>query len=173
MPMLVNHSKLIGSSVIELKTQTNVGRVSDFVISKHELKISGIILDRTIFSTVNAISASDIIEIAPNIVIVHDQKAVAPLKEAIRMNDAYREGFHGLYQKVVTKSGKTIGIVFDYLVDSSTLAIVKFYVRALVREKIIAAQSVIELRGKKLIIKDDFEKIASRSSVVELNVAKS
>ena len=171
--MLVNHSKLIGSPVIELKTQTNVGRVSDFVISKHELKISGIVLDRALFSTVNAISASDIVEMAPNIVVVHDQKAVAPLNEAIRVNDAYREGFHGLYQKAVTKSGKTIGVVFDYLIDSGTLTIAKFYVRALVREKIIAAQSVIELRGKKLVIKDDFEKVPAEPSVVELNVAKS
>jgi len=168
--MLINYSKLIGSSVIELKTQTVVGKAADFVIHKHDLNIAGLVLDRAIFSPVSAVSASDIVEMAGGMIIVQDSQSVAPIKEMVRINEAYREGFHGIYQKVVTKSRHTIGVVFDYLIDPSTLGITKFYVRSLLHEKIIASSSVVELKGKRLIIKDDFEKVKAKSPVVEPSI---
>jgi uncharacterized protein YrrD len=167
--MLVPYSKIIGSNIIELKTQTLVGSASDIVFQKSNLSIEAILLKGGLFNgKTKAISAKDILEITSKsvAVLVNDADSVIELSEMIRVKEAYQRGFHGVGQKVVTKSGKEIGRVYDFLVTSEDLVVQKIYVKSLINERIISTENVISFENsKKIIIKDDFG-VAALSSTI-------
>lgn len=167
--MLLPYSKIVGSPIIDLKTQSKLGEVSEIVIKKSDISLHGLILrgSSILSRKTNVVAASDIVEIIKGAVVVSDIDSVVDFDEAIRLKEAFLKGFHGIGQKVVTKNGKTIGKVFDYLVQSDTNLIVKFYVKNLLSEKIIGRNSVISFEKNKIVIKDDFEEIRIAAAVVE------
>jgi len=158
--MMSLYSKIINSPVVELKTQTQIGVVDDLIIHKTKLEVYGVILKKTSFLNFNeikVISGTDILEMNSQAVVVNNNDAIIPLSEAIRLKDAIDQKYYGIYQRIVSKKGKNIGLVYDYLVDSTTQNITKLYCRTLLNEKIIPVHSVIKMEGKKIIIKDELE----------------
>lgn len=173
--MLIPYTKLIDANIIESKGQTRLGQVYDFVILKSELKVGGILTkSKSILTKKNkAISISDIEEITSgrHVVIVRDQDALSDLSELIRLNEAFKKGYAGIGQKVQTRSGKKIGKVFDYLIQSDTFVIRKFYVKGLFSERIIASSNVVEMTDdRRIIIKDDYAAVKLTSPAVESSV---
>ena len=169
--MVITYSKIVGANVVELKTQSIVGQVSDLIIQKTDLQISGMTLAKGFLDkNEKTISASDVVDLAPAAVVVRDQESISSLNDNIRMKESYKDGYRGIYQRVETRTGKKVGIVFDYLVESKTLSITKFYVRTLLTEKIIGSSSVVELRGKVLVIKDDFETARLVSPAIKASI---
>jgi uncharacterized protein YrrD len=158
--MLINYSKIIDSNIIELKTGNLVGSVSDLVFQKSNLSVEGIIIKGGLLNRkIKAVSSKDVVQISnkPVAVLVNDTDSVIELDEMVRVKDAFRKGFHGVGQKVVTKSGKDIGKVYDFLVTSEDLVVQKIYVKSLISERIISTDNVISFENsKKIIIKDDF-----------------
>ena len=158
--MMSLYSKIINSPVVELKTQTQIGVVDDLIIHKTKLEVYGIILKKASFlnfQETQVISSTDVLEMNSQAVVVNNDDAVIPISEAIRLKEAIDQKYCGVYQRIVSKKGKNIGLVYDYLVDSTTQKITKFYCRTLLNERIISANSVINMEGKKIIIKDDVE----------------
>jgi uncharacterized protein YrrD len=158
--MLVQYSKIINSPVVELQTQTQIGVVDDLVIHKTKLEVYGIVLKKSSilsFGEPKAVTSTDIVEINPQATIVNNADSAVPLSEAVRLKEAIEQKYKGIYQRIVSKNGKNIGLVYDYLIDSTTQKISKFYCRTLLAEKIISARSVIKIEGKKITIKDEFE----------------
>lgn len=158
--MLSLYSKVINCPVIELKTQTQIGVVDDLVLHKTKLEVHAVTLKKSSlfdFNEAQVVINTDIVEINSKAVIVNNPDSIVPLSEAIRIKEAIDDKYYGIYQKVVSTKGKTIGMVYDYLVDSSSQKIVKIYCRTLFNEKIIPSSSVIKMEGKKIFIKDDYE----------------
>lgn len=158
--MLSLYSKIVGSPIVELKTQTQIGIVDDLVIHKTKLEVYGVILRKGSFFDFNerqVVVSTDILEMNPGAVIVNNYESVVPISETIRLKEAIDDKYCGIYQRIVTKKGKNIGLVYDYLVDSTTQTITKFYCRTLLSEKIIPADKVIKMEGKKIYIKEDYE----------------
>jgi uncharacterized protein YrrD len=146
--------------VVELKTQTQIGMVDDLIIHKTKLEVYGIVLKKTSFMNfgeTQVISATDILEMNSQAVVVNNDDAIIPISEAVRLKEAIDQKYYGIHQRIVSKKGKNIGLVYDYLVDSTTQKITKFYCRTLLNEKIISTNSVIKIEGKKIIIKDELE----------------
>lgn len=169
--MLINYSKIINSNIVEIKTQSKLGQISDLIIQKTGLKISGMTLKRGFLErNTRVINTTDIVGLANGAVVVQDEDSVSVLNDNVRMKESYDDGFRGIHQRVVTKSGKNIGIVFDYLVESETLSIAKFYIRTLLSEKIIGISQVVEFSGKKLIIKDETEKTKIATPELETSI---
>jgi len=159
--MLVLYSKIIGVTVSELKTQSVISSVADIVISPKELTVSGIILknDSIFKKNLSVINVSDLCEVTAQAILVCDIDAVIDANESVRIKEQIEKGCVGIGQKVVTKSGKNVGKVFDILIQSDTFSIMKFYVKNVFSEKIFSRDSVISYSGKKIVIKDDFETV--------------
>lgn len=155
--MMVLYSKLIGAPVAELKDQTKVGEISDFIIENAGLTLAGAIIsqDNFLFSKKKVISSIDFIQLLKKGVIIGDENAIAELSEIGKLETLYKNKNYGIGQKVITKSGQYVGHVFDYLIDAPTLAIRKFYIKKLFNERIIPVTSVISFEGKIITIKED------------------
>jgi len=85
------------------------------------------------------------------------KKTKINISELERVKEALRERLYGVNQSVKTKSGKSIGRVYDYTIDSSTNAIQKLYIKSLLDDRIIPISAVTEIKGKRITIRDDFE----------------
>lgn len=170
--MLTSYSKIVNSTVYELKTQTKLGEVLDLTIQKSDFSISGIIMKRLPFSLGKnkVVSVSDVLEVNRGAVVVNDVNAAIDIDEAVRIKEAYYNGLSGIGQKVVTKSGKKVGNVYDYVIDAQSFKILKLYIKNLFSERIISSNSIIAVEKNKIVIKDDFEAAKLTSPAIKASV---
>lgn len=166
--MIVIYSKLVGLPVFEIKTQKKLGQVKELVFNKSNFAINGILIRASSFlSKENAISASDIVEVSSQAILVNDEDALMNLNDSIRLKNAVKEGQYGIGQQVVTKSGNKIGRVIDLYISTDAMTVIKFLVKGLLSERIIFAHTIVEIKKRKIVIKDDFEAIKSASPATE------
>ncbi len=168
--MILPYTKIVGLDVFDLKNQSKVGVVKDIVIQKKDFKISGIILENSIFNRdAKVVSHADIVDISTQGVVIRDSDAISSLKENVRIGEAIKEGMHGIGQKVVTKSGKSLGRVVDLFILSETLEIPKFYVKNIFGERIIARTAIVDIEKRKIIVKENFE--TEKASMPEISTS--
>lgn len=158
--MILPYTKLVGLDVFDLKNQTRVGKIKEIIIQKKDFKISGIVLEKSLLDrNVKVVSSTDIVEITPQGVIVRDSNSVSSLKENVRLKEAIDDGLHGIGQKVVTKSGNSLGKVVDLFISTETLMISKIFVKNIFTERVIASTAIEEIKKRKIIVKDSFETV--------------
>ncbi len=155
--MMALYSKLIGTPVAELKNQSKVGEIADFIVNNEDITIAGAIVKKEnwLFSKNKVASSTDIVSLLKKGMIVNDENAITELSEISKLDTLYKKKNYGIAQKVVTKSGQYVGHVFDYLIDTSTLSIRKFYIKRLFKELLIPANSIVSFEGKTITIKED------------------
>ena len=160
--MIIPYSKIINASVLELRAQAQVGVVSGVVIKKNDLSIYGLLLKNSffdLFAPTKVISSLDIIEISNAAVVINDADNISDLKETVRIKEAVDKGYTGIGQLVTTKSGRRVGHVFDYCIETPSLRITNFNVKKSFSERIIPANIILKFEGRKITVKDDFEPI--------------
>ncbi len=151
------YSKLIGTPLADLKSQAKIGTVSDFIINDADLTVAAAVVESglPLISKKRVVSSTDFVHLSKNGIIISDEEALVEIKELVRIETLYKNKCFGLAQKVVTKSGSYVGHVYDYLIDSATFSIRKFYVKKMFTDRIIPTTSVIAFEGKTITIKDD------------------
>jgi len=170
--MFLHYSKIVTLNIAELRSQSKIGCVLDVVINNDNLSLSGLILKKQNIwqNKIFVIPINDIIEIENKGIIVSNVDSIVPIGEVVRIKKQFDEGYVGIDQKVITKSGKYIGKVYDYIVDSKSLIITKLYTKHLLNERIIPAKNVVSYDKKLIIINDDINyvdvSVATETSVV-------
>lgn len=165
--MIVSFSQVIGSDVLSVKEQKAVARVCDIVIQKTDLKIKAVLLSASLFSFAKkVITFDDISEFDTNAVVIQNEDDIVPLGEVVTVEQAIKSKLHGVGQKVMTKSKKMVGNVYDYTFDSESGLIYALHVRYLLTDRVINRASIIEISSNIFIIEDDFE-LVKNSAVGE------
>lgn len=168
--MMLLYSKIVGMTVADLREQKKIGEIDDLIYNS-ELKIAAFVLKQQ-FSILprepQIVSSDDVAALAKKGLVVYNEGAASPLRESVRIKKLTDEKFYGLKQPVISKSGQRIGSVYDYLVDSGTLLITKFYVKSLFGERIIPVSKVVSLEKRKIIIEDETESIKVPADTSEL-----
>ncbi|MFA5927090.1 MAG: PRC-barrel domain-containing protein [Patescibacteria group bacterium] len=156
--MIIPYSRVVGAKVFETKSQSILGEIDDIVFSETNLVILALTIKSPTFikRDTKAISTTDIISLNNYAVMVGNKEAVSNLKDLVRVASAINKGFVGINQIVVTQSGRKVGRVFDYLIDSASFAITKIYTKSILKERIIPASAITDIQGHKIIIKDDY-----------------
>jgi len=155
--MLILRSKLIGMPIVDLRSQSRLGNIGDLILNDTDVNLSGIALRGNFGKDIRIILPAEVLEISKGIILVNDEDSITKTKDNIRINKLVNDQFYGIGQKVFTKSGKYIGRIHDLLIDSLDFRIAKFYVKSFLRERILSSNLILEIKGKRIIIKDDFE----------------
>ncbi len=156
--MIIRYSQVIHSPIIEIKTQSLLGKVLDIVLQKSDFSIKALLVKPSIFSFEKlVVTDADILEIVNNAVLVNDDNSISPLKDSPRVVQSIEAKAYGINQKVITKSGKVVGRVHDYTFDSQILKVINLYVKSLVSDRIIPSGSIHKFEKGKVIIDDDYE----------------
>jgi uncharacterized protein YrrD len=159
--MLILYSKLVGLPIIELENQTKLASVLDIIVEPKNGKVLGILAKvGQILVKDQLVAARDISQVLPTAILVADGERVTAIDEVVRINELYKKRFSLFGKKVVTKSGKLLGKVNDFLIDEESLSLVKLYVRHLLSDRIIPYSAVIKIDDKAVVVKDDFEAIS-------------
>lgn len=167
--MLILYSKIIGLNVMDLRSRTRLGQIDEIVLNNENLKTAGFILKkRDIWNKETlVVGETDIVEITNQGLVVSNENSVANLDESIRIKRLFEDNYFGVGQKVITKSGKYIGKVHDFLIDNKTFEIEKIYIKNMLKEKIISRDCIDSYIKNIIIIKDDRESIKVTSTVAE------
>jgi len=167
--MITRYSQVLHTPVITLDEQKNLGVVSDIVLNKTDFIIKAFIV-RTmpIIPIRKVVSFSDVVEIASNAVLVQNNDAISEMRDSVRVREALKAKAHGIGQRVYTKSGKFVGVVYDYTIHSETGKIIKLYIKTWLSDRIIGTETIFKVKGKKIIIKDEFETITNRNAETEI-----
>ncbi|OQB06259.1 MAG: PRC-barrel domain protein [bacterium ADurb.Bin212] len=166
--MIVSYSQIIGSEILAINEQKTVGKVSDVVIQKNDLKIKGFLLHSPFFFVPpKAIAFGDILEIDNRAVVTQKDENILPLKELVSIEKSIKSKLCGVKQRVVTKSGTAVGVVYDYTIESSTGLIYSLYVKKFLTEKIIPRSIILELKENIYTIEDDYELIKNSATMPE------
>ncbi len=167
--MIISYSQIVGKDILAVNEQKTVGKVSDIVIQKNDLKIKGFLLHSPFFFVApKAIAFGDIIEIDQKALVTQNQDNILSLKELVSIDKAIKSKLYGLKQRVVTKSGKDIGYVYDYTIESSSGMIYSLYVKKFLTEKIIPRPIILEIKNNKYLIEDDYELIKNSVTMPEV-----
>lgn len=158
--MIIRYSQILHTPVVEIKNQSRLGIVEELILQKSNLNIlAATVKIYPLLPIHKVITSDDIVEIAKEAVIVQNEDSISDIKENVRIADALKGNAKGVGQKVVTKSGKYLGRVFDYTVESSACALVSIYVKYLISVRIISRAAIIDFDKDKIVVEDDFEAV--------------
>jgi len=156
--MLIEYSKLIGSPVFSLENQSRVAELNGFFIDEDSGKIEVFIAKNTgFFGKMKFISEKEIVELTKDALIIQEIDSLVDPTEMVRYNKKLKKRAKIIGEKVVTKNGDFIGTVSDFVIESSSMAITRLYVKKLFDQRIIHASTIIKIEQKKITIKDKFE----------------
>lgn len=170
--MILKYSQVIGKPLMEMKTQSFLGKISEIILTKTTLKISSLIIkDAPLWPAKKAVTESSLVEVGLEAAIVNNEEDLSLIRELPRVKESLENGFCGVGQKVYTKSNKYIGRVYDYTFDTESRLLFKLYVKSVISERMIARTAIVEIKHHKVIIEDDFEAIKDSERVFQAEIA--
>lgn len=170
--MLIHGSKLIGCPVLSLHVGGRIAEVSELIIDPNELKIIACkVTGPMIGHDVGEILLMNSIrEFSRMGMIVDSSDELIDGEEVIRVRDVMKLNFTLTGLKVETKKGNKLGKVSDFTVESSTwqvqqLIVQRPFFKAIIDPELtISRQQILEVDDYKIIIKDEEEKVKSKSN---------
>ena len=166
--MIVSYSQIIGSNILCIDEQAALGKVADIVLQKSDMKIKALLLHSAFFFVPpKVVIFDDITDFDRKAVIVQKEDDIVPINELVSVKQTLKAKMHGVRQRVYTKSGKYLGTVYDYTIDSASGLIYSIYVKHLLSDRILPRTVIRELNQKGYIVDDDYELISSSAPVPE------
>lgn len=167
--MIISYEKIKTLPVYELKNNSKLGDIAETIFKKNDLRLAGLILKKHNILTKDdfVVTDLDVLEISNSGVIVQNSDSVALASELVRLNNLIKGGYIGGGQKVETRSGKYIGRVCNFLINTQTLDVTRFYTKNLLTEKIFSRQSVLSFEGRVIVVKDEYDMAKIKATAAE------
>jgi len=161
--MLVVGSKLINVPVMSMHVGGEIARAKVAIIDPENLKViayelSGALLRGT---QEKILRTDDVREFGRLGFIVDSQDELVAREDVVRIDEIMKFKFDLVGLKVVTKKGKRLGKVSDYLVDAGDFLVQKIIVqRPVVKalmdpELVIDRSEIVEIDDYKIVVKDE------------------
>lgn len=167
--MLVHASELENFPVLSLQVGGEIARCKKAIINPDELSVAAYTLnvlsmDEDLGGDI--LSVEDVREFSPNGLIVDSGSRFVSRSDVVRLDKMMSLGFDLIDHKVVSESGKKIGRIKDYTIDTKTFVIYQIIVdRPILKsfidpELTINRSQISEVDDYKVVIKNDAEKIS-------------
>lgn len=158
--MFIQARKLIGLPVAAIDTGSKVGEIRKIVIEpKNGTFLGFMVKTNGLLGATLALSSIDIQEWDPNGLVTETIDNLVEPKEIVRLNELNKVNFDLFNLRAKTESGKNLGVVEDFLLDSETGTVTKYYLNDLIRGKrVFSADKVIKI-DKAIIFADDVVEI--------------
>ncbi len=159
------YGDILGTMIINMATDLPMALVKDLVVDTDR----GVVIAVYVNKSKNLIIRCDDFNEWGMFVGVPDRDVIVHAEDVLRVNSIINKGIPFIGHKVVTESGKNLGNITDYLVDTETNSIIKIYVdktflNLISLERRIIHVSEIKIVNKKaVVVRDDFEIVADKS----------
>lgn len=154
--MLITASNLIGKPIITAEEKEIVGNVFEIIVSPENGKVEAF-LSKAMFKKPHVVSEQDVLDVGKNGVIINDAQALILPSEIIKVNEIIKKKIKILNAKAVTKSKKKLGVVEDFVIETDTAQVVKFYIKGglFLPARILSSDNVIKIEKNRIIFQDE------------------
>jgi sporulation protein YlmC with PRC-barrel domain len=163
--MLILQERLQDVPVMSLQTGAQIAKTNTFIIDPRQLKVVAFYLSGPRLDVNPAVlNVADVREFGSMGLIVDSADVITAPDDLVRLREVLEFNFRLENKQVVTESGKKIGTVTNFALDSTTLYIVKLHVRPGLwqsfnnTELLIDRGQVIQVNDHQVIVKDLREK---------------
>lgn len=159
--MLIEASKLIRLPIGALDSQSRIGSVQNVIIDPKNGELLGFFVKKDgLLLPTEVLSTKDVSEFDINGLVTKNEDNFVGLKDVITIKEVVKKNIKIIGANAFTESGDKIGRVFDLLINTEQLLVVKYYIKGFFEDKIIPAEKVIKIDKKGITFSDDaLEKI--------------
>lgn len=159
--MQIEAKKLIGLPIAANDTQSKIAEIEKILVDPNNGNVLGFLVrPGGFFSLRKVISAVDIREWDPNGIVTETINNLVGEDEIVRIKEVLDQDIDLFTMKAKTKSGKRLGAVEDFLIDTATSCVMKYYLNDLVSgSKVFPADKVIKIEKNVIIFEDDTAEI--------------
>lgn len=168
--MLVNASKLVGTSILSVQAGRPIATVSELIIDPNSLKtiafkVSGAMVNRN----ENILDVSSVREYSNYGIVIDDIDELMAPGDIIKISKVLELNFYLVGLKVETKKGSNLGKVVDYTLTPEDFTVQQIIVkRPMIKrfvdpELTIPRKEIVEIDDYKIIVKDEEKVIKARA----------
>lgn len=153
--MLILISQLVGRPILTFDEAMSVGAIRDPIIDPANGKLFGYFIGHGFLNFKQAVlAADDIVGYDPDRIIVQRADVTRQPEEEPKIRQILNKKILVYGAKVLTESGKLLGRANDLLLDTELSMIVKYYVHGLLEDRIIAAEHIVAIDKRGIIVDD-------------------
>lgn len=162
--MLKLGGSITNVSVLSLRTGLSVGQTTRIIINPNNLKIEGWFVADRYNSKELILTAGDVREIANNGIIIDDFEVLSEPSELVRLKETIKINFVLIDKAVTTDSGKRLGKVADFAIETESLMVKKLYVAQNLIKNFsggtlnIDRTQILEITDRRIIVAEPTEK---------------
>ncbi|MBT4917097.1 hypothetical protein HN709_02255 [Candidatus Peregrinibacteria bacterium] len=154
-------SNILGAPVYEDDSLRAFNTVKDIIIDPERGDMLGIVVEirrNMIIAPIDIVSWGDSVR-------VDHRDVVTEGNEILRVEEVLKREIHIPHSKVVSEDGDSLGVVFDYSIDSNSWKLNKIFVHkvflGLIRfeTRIIPAKEIVEISKGKIVVKNNLNTI--------------
>lgn len=168
--MLVNASKLVGTSILSVQAGRPIATVSELIIDPNSLKtiafkVNGPMINRN----ENILDVSSVREYSNYGIVIDDIDELMAPGDIIKISKVLELNFNLIGLKVETKKGSNLGKVIDYTLTPEDFTVQQIIVkRPMIKrfvdpELTIPRKEIVEIDDYKIIVKDEEKVIKARA----------
>ena len=158
--MFIEAKKLVGLPVAAFDTQRKIGVIRELIIDPENGHLMGFLVQVAsaswrIFSAGKILSEVDIREWDPNGIVTEKEENLVEREEIVRIDNILKQNISLLGMSAKTESGKGLGNVENFLIDTDTSTVAKYYLKDLLgKSRIFTSEKVVKI-DKFIIFADD------------------
>lgn len=154
--MLLAYADMCSSPVAAADLGERIGTVIDVVVDPPAHTVVAFLVKLPgWFTGAKFASPHDVIEYDPHALIVSAADTLVEQSEIVRANQLLHERHRVINRVVVTEAGVTVGKVTNFVIDTETAGVVRYYVRSRFGpERIIPTTSIIRVTADQFIIRN-------------------
>jgi len=160
--MFVEATKLLNLPVASEESMSKIGEISEIIVDPDNGTISGFLVKLPgIFGPQKVLSVVDVLAWDPNGIVTSDQENLVDKNEIVRIQRILNQNFHLIGLRAETESKKHLGQIEDFLIDTETQTVAKYYLRNILGNSLILGNDKVVKIDKKIIFTDDCGEIES------------
>lgn len=154
--MLVQAKTLLNKPVF-LNQESSCGFIQNIIVDPENGRILAFLINMGLFRKPKVISEKDVLELRPDGLHIQNEKFLVCPSEIVRVKEVLERKIKILDAKAQTESKKSLGKIEDFLIETETLSIFKFYIKGglFSPSLILPYDKVIKIEKGKIIFSDD------------------
>lgn len=167
--MLIEAKNIIGLPVASIEEQSKIGEIKVVFVDPENGTVIGFGLRQGFLGKRKVISFLDVKEWDPNGIVISSEDEVVLPEEIIRIKSIIDTDNYLMGKPAENESGKKLGKVDDFLIDTETGAVTKYYIEDLLGNSRIFPQEKVVRIDKTIVFFDDEGEV--KSGAVEAQIA--
>lgn len=133
-----------------------IGKVAKVVIGYKEQQVLGFIVKPSgLFAKSKLASIEDVVDIDQAGLVIHSAENLVEPDEVVRIAQILNENFDLIGLSVISREGKSLGKVYNALVDTQTGSISRIYVRQFINDYVFDHTQIDEITLKMVKLRSE------------------